>query len=250
MHEMPLSSGETTIDAVKTIIREHWNSRAAHFDESPNHAIASPAERTEWQRLFTASIGQAPLDIVDVGTGTGEVALLLAGLGHHVTGVDLAEDMLAQARAKNDARGLAATFMTGDAEALPFPDASFDVVVNRHLLWTLPQPERALAEWSRVLVPGGKMVVIDGDFTCANRAQPPADGKPRPSIDAYRDYGISDRLPLPAKARPQADLDILKTLGLTCEVKRIGPGGDFFMDLPFGTRGRFCRFVLFVGKPQ
>ncbi|QSZ26776.1 class I SAM-dependent methyltransferase [Aceticella autotrophica] len=53
-------------------------------------------------------------------------------------------------------------FSLGDAEKLPFENGTFDVVINRHLLWTLPQPKVALKEWVRVLNPGGKVIIIDG----------------------------------------------------------------------------------------
>ncbi|MBB4200009.1 hypothetical protein CCR94_21675 [Rhodoblastus sphagnicola] len=212
------------LDEIKTVIRDHWNQRAAAYDASAHHTIEMETERAEW------------------------ASLLLAAMGHQVTGADIAEDMLAQARAKAAARSLTATFLIGDAEAHPFPDASFDVVVNRHLLWTRPDPERALFEWTRVLAPGGKMVIIDGDFHCAAKTSS-ADERASPSMDAYRAAGIADRLPLQASPRPQADLQMPAALGLTAEVRIIGSDGEFFVDLPFGARQDHCRFALFGEKP-
>jgi len=52
--------------------------------------------------------------------------------------------------------------MHGDAENLPFDDGSFDIVMNRYLLWTLPDPKTAVNEWSRVVKSGGKLILIDG----------------------------------------------------------------------------------------
>jgi len=57
---------------------------------------------------------------------------------------------------------LAVNFMHGNAENLPFDDDSFDIVMNRYLLWTLPDPKTAVNEWSRVVKSGGKLILIDG----------------------------------------------------------------------------------------
>ncbi|TDA64042.1 MAG: class I SAM-dependent methyltransferase [Clostridia bacterium] len=87
------------------------------------------------------------------------VALILAELGHRVTGIDWSVTMLDQAREKAQKAGLEITFVEGEIENLPFPDASFDLVVARHVLWTLVLPEQTLAEWHRVLRPNGRALV-------------------------------------------------------------------------------------------
>ncbi|MCK4734622.1 MAG: class I SAM-dependent methyltransferase, partial [Methanophagales archaeon] len=85
-------------------------------------------------------------------------------LGHDVTGVDLSEEMLKKAR-ENAARfDLPVDFRQGDAENLSFEDESFDADVNRAVLWTILNPEKAIAEWWRVLKPDGKLVIIDGTW--------------------------------------------------------------------------------------
>lgn len=66
------------------------------------------------------------------------------------------------ARGKAERLGLEIDFREGDAENLPFADDAFDGVACRHLLWTLPNPEKAIREWVRVIRPGGRIVVIDG----------------------------------------------------------------------------------------
>lgn len=92
------------------------------------------------------------------------MALLFAEMGHEVTGVDLSEGMLEKAKFNAENLGLKIDFSHGDAEKLPFEDNSFDLVVNKYLLWTLPQPSSALLEWKRVLKPGGKIFAIDGNW--------------------------------------------------------------------------------------
>jgi ubiquinone/menaquinone biosynthesis C-methylase UbiE len=107
--------------------------------------------------------GPASLDAVDIGCGTGFLSLLLAAQGHRVTGVDLALLMLAQARAKAAARGVEIRSIADDVETLAgLPAASFDLAVERHVIWTLPNAEGALQAWRRVLRPGGRLVLIEG----------------------------------------------------------------------------------------
>lgn len=82
------------------------------------------------------------------------------GMGFTVTGLDWAEPMLDRARAKLPG----VTFLQADAERTMLPDDSMDVIVTRHLVWTLVDPAAAFAEWKRVLVPGGQLLIVDGDF--------------------------------------------------------------------------------------
>jgi ubiquinone/menaquinone biosynthesis C-methylase UbiE len=152
-------------DPVKQQVAAHWGRRAAHFDEDFGHSIRTAAERTAWDRIFSLVLaGQSALDALDAGCGTGFLSLELASRGHRVTGIDFAPAMLAEARRKAGEQGSAIRFQEADAEQLPFPSGSFDLVVSRHVLWTLPHPEVAMDEWIRVLRPGGRLAVIDGQF--------------------------------------------------------------------------------------
>ena len=102
------------------------------------------------------------LEVLDVGCGTGEIGLLFAELGHHVTGLDLSEKTLAKAREKTSKKMYDSTFKKGDAEDPPFEAGTFDVVVSRHLLWTLPHPDNAVKNWKKMLKKGGVLIVIYG----------------------------------------------------------------------------------------
>src|SRR5580658_4445664 len=150
-------------DPVKEQVAAHWDRRAAHFDEDFGHSIRTAAERAAWDRIFGLVLRETgPLDALDAGSGTGFLSLELASRGHHVTGVDFAPSMIARAERKAAERGLAVRFEQGDAEQLRFAPASFDLVISRHVLWTLPHPEAAIDEWIRVLRPGARLVVVDG----------------------------------------------------------------------------------------
>ena len=100
--------------------------------------------------------------VLDVATGTGNMALALAPHVKEVVGLDLTPEMLDQARKLTAERGVAnAEWVLGDAEELPFPDASFDVWTARTAPHHFRHLDRSLAEAYRVLKPGGKAVVID-----------------------------------------------------------------------------------------
>ncbi len=122
----------------------------------------SEIEREAWKTLFKSLLPLGRLEVLDVGCGTGEIGLLFAELGHHVTGLDLSEKMLAKAREKTSRKMYDITFKKGDAEDPPFEAGTFDVVVTRHLLWTLPHPDTAVKNWKKVLKKGGVLIVIDG----------------------------------------------------------------------------------------
>ena len=99
--------------------------------------------------------------LLDVGTGTGRAALILAAGGAKVTGVDASEEMLAIARQRAAGLGRDVDLREGDAEHLPFDDASFDTVVCAFSLCTIPSPDAAIAEMRRVLGPGGRLLLLD-----------------------------------------------------------------------------------------
>ncbi|WP_290623196.1 MULTISPECIES: class I SAM-dependent methyltransferase [unclassified Archaeoglobus] len=144
---------------VKEKIKEYWDSRCMSYDRSPGH-VAFP----ELWKDFLAGLLERKMRILDVGTGTGFIALLLAELGYEVVGLDISEGMLRVARDKARKAGVDVDFQVGDAENLPFDNESFDAVISRHLLWTLPNPKKAVEEWVRVVRKGGRVIAIDGKW--------------------------------------------------------------------------------------
>jgi ubiquinone/menaquinone biosynthesis C-methylase UbiE len=208
-------------DPVKRQVAAHWDRRAPGFDEGFGHSIATPAERTAWDRILALVVpSRDGLNTLDIGCGTGFLSLELAGRGHRVTGIDFAPAMLAEARRKAAERGFAIRFEQGDAEQLPFTPGGFDRAMCRHLLWTLPHPEAAIDEWIRVLRPGGRLVVIDSQFDPSVLEVSPQNARTSPEY-----AGIADRLPF-IGGRPQAEIEALfRAHGL------VDVGGDPVLDL-------------------
>ena len=198
------------MDPVKQQVAAHWDRRAAHFDEDFGHSIRTPAERAAWDRILDLVLPTgATLDAFDASCGTGFLVFELAARGHRVVGVDFAPAMIAAARRKATERGVSVRFEHGDVEQLPFVRGSFDLAISRHVLWTLPHPEAAIDEWIRVLRPGGRLVVVDGQFDARNT--PPAAENARTSAEYA---AVGDRLPfLGGRSREEIEM-LLRSHGL------------------------------------
>jgi len=148
---------------VKETISKYWDWRSQTY----TNGICGfdDEEKAVWKGELRAVLnGNGGLKALDVGTGPGFLALILAEMGHTATGVDISTGMIDRAKENARMMNLVADFRHADAESLPFEDESFDLLVNRHLLWTLPNPSGAVEEWARVLRPGGMVLSIDGEW--------------------------------------------------------------------------------------
>lgn len=191
---------EQTQDDVKAVVREYWGDRADEFDDDSQHGIHSDAQREAWLSVLRSWTGESTKRVLDVGCGTGTISLLLAQVGHDVTALDFAPEMLEQARTKVDSSEVSATFHRGDAENLTQPTDSYDLVTARHLIWTLPSPERAIKEWQRVVHPRGRIVLIEGHWDFDETFEgyedihddlPLYDGRPPKELAAFlREQGL------------------------------------------------------------
>jgi SAM-dependent methyltransferase len=137
--------------------RDQFNKQAALYATSPVHRSGPSLP------VLVEVAAPKPIDLaLDVATGTGNTALALAPLVLRVIGLDVASGMLDQARARAQAENIQnVEFITGSAEALPFPDAEFSLVVSRHAPHHFHDLDKFLREVGRVLKPGGRFVVAD-----------------------------------------------------------------------------------------
>ena len=217
---------------------EYWTKRASGYSEVNRLELAT-AQRRKWKRCLQEEIEKTfshhvteDLRVLDIGTGPGFFAIILCELGYDVTAVDLTPAMIDEAR-KN--AGLIAgniVFTVMNAEALVYADNSFDVVVSRNLTWNLPHPEKAYAEWTRVLKPGGLLLNFDANWYTylyeetakaayiqdrINSAEQGVwDQNIGENFDVMED--IARCVPLSSIHRPVWDIEVLSGLGVKCSV--------------------------------
>jgi len=143
-------------------IAGYWNDYAQAYDDEPDHGLGDPATREAWRVLLEHWLPAQRSDVADLACGTGSLTALVAGMGHRVRGVDLAGGMLERARAKTAELAGQVTLTLGDVSDPPLAPASVDVILARHILWTLPDPQAALARWRLLLRPGGRFLLVEG----------------------------------------------------------------------------------------
>lgn len=140
-------------------IRDWWNADAHTYDSAKSHAISDPLEAAAWRQALREAVPESGATVLDVGAGTGALALLAAELGYRVTALDLSPEMLGKAERKARERGLGSslTFVVGPADEPP--PGPFDAVIERHVLWTLPDPIGTLRAWRAV---ASRLVLFEG----------------------------------------------------------------------------------------
>ena len=221
--------------------KTYWTGRASGYSEV-NQLELSTEQREKWRDCLRRELeghfsGRAldGLRVLEAGTGPGFFAILLRELGCDVTAIDLTPAMLAEAKKNAGELADGIHFLEMNAEALDFPDASFDAVVSRNLTWNLPHPDRAYSEWARVLNPGGLLLNFDANWYAYL-----FDGQARAAYERDRinsaEQGVWDQnvgenfdvmediarhMPLSGVRRPDWDLERLRSLGLAAEADGI-----------------------------
>ena len=203
-------------------VKDYWTQRSHDFGTVRKNELENEMGQ-RWLHEIERFLPEGrSLDILDVGTGTGFFAILLAEKGHRVEGIDLTPAMLEEARTLAKQRNLDITFREMDAQNLAYPDGTFDVVISRNLTWTLPDPESAYAEWFRVLKPGGVLLNFDAAYAAHVRSHSVQNRKVAPD-SPYGHVGMTDALQQEndaitlsmdiGQARPEWDGKVLTRIG-------------------------------------
>lgn len=202
-------------------IETYWDQRSQAFSKKRLQECNGP-DGLAWLALLQEHLPDRPLKILDIGTGAGFFPLILAPLGHAVTGIDLSGHMVQQARENCLAAGIRARFQKMNAQELDFADESFDVIVSRNLTWTLPDAMEAYREWHRVLRPEGLLCNFDSDYGKETFTRT-ADQKnihaalSQQTLDTCNE--IKDHLLISQHRRPAWDAAFLQSLGMTVTVE-------------------------------
>jgi SAM-dependent methyltransferase len=144
--------------ALQDEIRAWWDEDAATYDNSATHRPRRPAERAAWTAALARLLPTPASRVLDCGAGTGFLSLIAARLGHEVTAVDLSGRMLTKLHEAAAREELAIETVEGPADVVPV--GRYDVVMDRHLLWTLPDPEAALVAWRTAVSAGGRLISV------------------------------------------------------------------------------------------
>lgn len=169
-------------------------------DQAPNYAAIKQRQQATWasgdfsvvasrivyqaEQLCETADLQAGWRVLDVATGSGNAALAAARRGCEVVGSDFVPALLERGRIRAEAEHLSVKFVEGDAEQLPFPDASFDAVISIYGVMFAPHHQRAASELVRVCRPGGRIALacwtpegfIGETFRVMSRYLPPTPG--------------------------------------------------------------------------
>ncbi len=209
-------------------LRDYWSGRVAAY-AAVNEDELLHGQGAVWQALLRDNLPAQPgLKVLDAGCGPGFFSILLARDGHSVTAVDCSSFMLERAQA-NVSRfcpeGDVCTAVM-DVQRLALPDRMFDAVVSRNVTWNLAYPERAYAEWLRVLRPGGVLINFDANWYAHLFDEVAAFWREQ-DLQAVREQGyelddeqtdnslqeVLGSLPLGRQRRPEWDCRCLEALG-------------------------------------
>jgi demethylmenaquinone methyltransferase/2-methoxy-6-polyprenyl-1,4-benzoquinol methylase len=156
---VPLADDIATPDGKRRYVRALFATIADRYDFI-TVALSYGQDRRWKRRLISLVEPRRDLRVLDLATGTGDIAFGLAARGADVVGLDVTERMITLAHAKNRGRG-GVKFMVGDMLALPFPAATFDAATVGYGLRNVPDLDAAIGEVWRVVKPGGRLVSLD-----------------------------------------------------------------------------------------
>lgn len=210
------------LEIEKRVIR-YWSRRMKDFSAVREQELQNELSKSWLLEIKKYLPEGKKLKVLDVGTGVGFFAVLLAGEGHEVCGIDLTPDMIARAKELSAQYRVTVDYEVMDAMELSYPDENFDLVISRNLTWTLPDAKKAYKEWHRVLKKDGILLNFDADYAKT------VDLTPTKVTDAKTPYGhqgmtqeleeenayITRQMEISRWERPDWDKEALKEAGFS-----------------------------------
>ncbi|MBM7220042.1 class I SAM-dependent methyltransferase [Proteus mirabilis] len=208
-------------------VTRYWNIRAESYSAANQQELLSEKQQ-KWRQLLLSHVKEGEtLKVLDIGTGPGFFAILLALSGHQVTAIDATSGMLLEAKNNASQHNVSINFVCGDVQDLPFGDEQFDLVVSRNVTWNLKSPCEAYQEWFRVLKPEGSLINFDanwylhlfddeywqGFLADRERAAQKQVADHYVNTDTKEMERIARQLPLSQVKRPQWDINTLLDIG-------------------------------------
>ncbi|MDR1987054.1 MAG: methyltransferase domain-containing protein [Treponema sp.] len=228
---MTRASGGASPHGPKEKLLANWTAGAADYSVIVNRELHS-FKRQAWLDLIRENAGKAgPLKVLDVGTGPGFFAILMALEGHCVTAIDCTENMITEARANAEQEGARVNFMRADSHDTDFPGETFDLIISRNVTWTLLDADKAYAEWKRLLKPEGRMIIFDANWNLRLFNEDVMKEYQRSMEDYRRLFGEE------APGYTDAELDYRRSMPMC---RRLRPQWDFDALLRSGYRKISC----------
>lgn len=237
---------------IKERIKNYWNKRCEGFTNLRISELNSE-KRDLWLDIIYPKLDHTKrLNILDIGTGSGFLAILMASLNHKITGIDISPSMIDSAKSLSKNLDYNIDFKVMDAENPDFPNEYFDVIVCRNLTWTLPNIETAYKEWHRILKPCGMFINFDANYGNTSFYE---ETKNLNKDNAHKNIDdsllkecddIKNNLSVSLKNRPFWDIDFLTSLGFQCSC-------DYTISNKiYATEDEFCNptkmFALYCKK--
>lgn len=234
----------------KEFITSYWTERAVDFMKLRQEELHSP-KYALWKDEISKHLPKEnkTLKILDIGCGAGFFSILLAHLGHDLTGIDLTPKMISESKALAQLENCKAHFLIMDAENLSFQDNTFDMIISRNVTWNLPHPHRAYEEWLRVLKPGGILLNYDAEHARNHHAYTYTTHSAHENISPTlmdKCHSIYHMLEISGFNRPEWDRNIVEQLPITtCTIdKTVGDRIYKDEDQFYITAPMFCIKII------
>ena len=245
-------------------VEHYWDKRSDGYCQTNLEELDS-FKREAWIDLineYAPKVLGRKLRVLDIGTGPGFFAILMASCGYEVSAVDYTEAMLDKARNNASHYSNSIIFRRMDAHKLDFEDSSFDLIVTRNLTWNLEKPGEAYREWHRVLSRGGRLLNFDANWYLhlhdaqkrTEYEQDRLNSKTRGMNDHYTGTntklmeGIARNLPLSKEHRPEWDTKEMLAIGFRKIMVELGIGKRVWNEEEKVNYGSTPMFMIGVEK--